>query len=185
MSKQLSIGIILGSNGLTGAAKLAAIMADDLAEAGHIVYILVPIMPYYYYFVTVGKKPLNWFKNTAPYFLRWILKPKFSFHQMVDIKYPKGKIHTKFTLIYASKKQLDKLDYLIINGIGDSIVYRNRFPENKQLYIVNQLEERSHNNPDYIGVRQAFKGKCIAISPFMAEELAKQIEKPKHKYSLK
>lgn len=178
MAQKLSIGIILASNGMNGIAKLSAMMADDLAMAGHTATIFVPIMPYYYYFVTVGRKPLHWIKNTLPYVSRWVKNRKFSFQDMLDHNYVLGSASVKFVLTSASRKQLQSLDYLIVNGIGDVLMYKDKFPQERQIYIVNQLEERSHNNPRYITDRQSFKGKFVAISEFMAETLSLQIKVP-------
>ena len=48
---------------MNGPAKLTAIMANDLAQAGHKVSIFIPILPYYYYFVVIGLKVFTGLKD--------------------------------------------------------------------------------------------------------------------------
>lgn len=178
MAKTLSIGIVVTSHGMNGPAKLTAIMANDLAQAGHKVSIFIPILPYYYYFVVIAKRPISWLKNMIPYVKLWIRNRKFAFQPMLTENQEPGSISTKFVLTYASKRTLRNLDHLIVNGIGDVAMYKDRFPQTRQIYIVNQLEERAQNRPEYIEIRKTFPGRLVAISEFMARKLSEQVEKP-------
>ena len=81
---KLSVGIVLTSNNLGGASKLSAMMANDLASGGHKVSIFMPILPFYYYYVTLARRPLSWLKAMVPYARDWVRHRRFAFHDMLN-----------------------------------------------------------------------------------------------------
>lgn len=178
MQSKLSVGIVLPSNNLGGACKLTAMMANDLASIGHRVTIFMPVLPFYYYHVTVAHRPLSWLKHMVPYATEWVRHHRFAFHEMLNHEQPGGRISVRSVLTYAPKWRLKKFDWLVVNGISDVIMYQNRFPQDRQVYIVNQLEEHAHRRDEFKKVRQSFKGRIVAISPFTARMLGEHIETP-------
>ena len=66
MSDNLSVGLISASNLRVGRTKLVAMAAGDLDRAGHDVKVFTPLLPWYYYFVSLGKHPLRRLKYVLP-----------------------------------------------------------------------------------------------------------------------
>ena len=179
MQHKLSIGIVVPSNAVGGVCKLVAMMANDLAGSGHDVSLYLPILPFYYYFVTVRHRPLSWLKAMVPCLSDWVHHHRFAFQEMLNLEQESGRITTKFVLMRASKGQLKKHDWLILNGISDVIEYQPRFPQDRQVYLVHNVPEHAHGHQDeFKKVRQSFKGRIIAISPFVARELGHHIATP-------
>lgn len=179
MSDKLSVGIVVTSNTVGGVCKLAAMMANDLAGSGHDVSLYVPVLPFYYYFVTLRHRPMSWLKAMLPYANDWVRHHRFIFKEMLDHQHARGRISTKFVPMRASKGQLKKHDWLILNGISDVIEYRHRFPQDRQVYLVHNIPEYAHGNEDeFKRVRQSFRGGIVAISPFVARELSIHVPPP-------
>jgi len=175
---QMSIGIVITSNSTNGICKLAALMANDLSSKGFVVTIYMPIIPYYTIFVKIHKKPIYWLTRVAPfYFWKWIFNKKFSFYSMLAPHLIKeNKIITKFVIIGASIKQLSKHSNLVINGISDIIYYKTKFPQNRQIYLVNQLEEENQGHSNYFqSIRKSFNGRIVTHCDFMQQELLKHL----------
>ena len=66
MSDNLSVGLISASNLRVGRTKLVAMAAGDLDRAGHDVKVFTPLLPWYYYFASLGKHPLRRLKYVLP-----------------------------------------------------------------------------------------------------------------------
>lgn len=179
MPNKLSVGIVLPSNTVGGACKLAAMMANDLAGSGHNVSLYMPVLPYYYYFVTLRHRPMSWMKAMLPYVGDWVRHRRFAFQEMLNNEQPRGRISVNFVLMHASKRQLKKHDWLVLNGISDIIEYQRRFPQVRQIYLVNNLPEHAHGHKaEFDNVQRSFRGRIVAISPFVARELSDHIETP-------
>ena len=72
-----SIGIILNSNQVGGIPKLSAMMANDISNNYTEVFIYVPIIPFYTYYVSIFKKSIFWLLKIVPfYFFKWLFQKK-------------------------------------------------------------------------------------------------------------
>lgn len=179
MSTELSIGIAIQSNARGGPQKVSAVAAWDLARSGHKVTIFIPVLPYYYYLATLNKAPLRWLRSTAPYIRDWALSRRFLFQELLDEDGVRERVSVRFVPQRASKRQLKRVDYLIVHSIAQVSEYQDRFPQNRQVYLVHHPEERNHNHADaFRTIRQAFAGKLLVISPFTAQEISDHISDP-------
>ena len=107
--------------------------ANDLALKGYDVQVFVPLLPWYYYFVSLGKNPLRWLRYVWPHFFGCIRERKFSFLEMLSDNKLNNRARTKFVLRKASANQLGKMDYLILISVEQMTYYRDRFPQEKQI----------------------------------------------------
>lgn len=175
-----SIGIIANSNEIGGINKLIAMMANDITEKNFDVCIYVPILPWYTYYVLVFKKFFFWILRIVPhYFFRWIFKRKSSLLDLLNTsKLKSKKIQIIYYLYKIDKSYLKKHDRLILNGIGSLIECKNLFPQEKQIYLVNQIEEIYHGKQytDYYrNIRKNFKGNVITHCNFMKKFLKEDV----------
>ena len=171
-----SIGIIANSNDIGGINKLIAMMANDIVNKNFHVSIYVPILPWYTYYVLTFKRFFFWALRISPFYLfRWLFKNKSSLLDLLDkSKLRSKKIKVIYYLYKVNKLNLKKHDQLIINGIGSLIECKNLFPQEKQIYLVNQIEELHHGNQytDYYrNVRKNFKGNVVTHCNFMKKFL--------------
>lgn len=179
MSKT-SVGILVNQNGYNGIAKLSAMMANDLANKNCNVIIYVPIFPYYFYFFKIFKNIRNyifWFKYffLVPLFNIFLKKNFFAMQDILNKKkLYKNFIKIKFYFFKISKKEIQNLDYLIVNGIGDLMQYANIIEQKKITYLVNQIEEKYHGSKYtklYEKIRRNFKGNTITHCNFMKNKM--------------
>ena len=136
-------------------------MAVDLARAGHKVTIFASALPHYYYFVSLRKRPLSWLKYVIGYVRDWARGQKFFFNEMLEDDMGDtngiGRIKFKFVPMSASKNQLKGLDYLIFHSIAQVEEYRNKFPQDRQIYLLHHLEEHNHGSHEvFKGIRRGF-----------------------------
>ena len=169
----LRIGMVVPSNMKGGAQKIAAMAACDLARAGHAVSIFVPVLPYSYYFVELRGEPLLWMRVAATYASDWLRHRRFAFHEIVDPVKGRvrdesgGLLRVQWVARYVPQAELARLDYLVVFTIAQVAEYRDRFPQERQVYHMLHTEEREHGHADILrGVRRNFRGKIVAISPF-------------------
>lgn len=171
-----SIGIIANSNDIGGVNKLIAMMANDLSNHNTNVYIYVPILPYHTYYVKIFKKFFFWFLKIVPfYFFKWLIKKPSSLDDLLDkTKILNQNIKIKFYLYKLDGLNLKKHDKLILNGIGNVIDCQNIYPQNKQIYLINQVEEINHGlefAKKYKEIRKKFKGRILTHSNFTRKML--------------
>lgn len=179
--KKIKVGILLTNNQKGGIGKLSAMMANDIGDQNTEVILFVPILPYYTYYFKIFKRPIFWIFKIAPNYLKkWILKPKFSFHEILNKKKLKnGKIKIKFIIKKISLTDLYSLDSIILNGIGDVYEYQFSKVPNK-IYLVNQLEEVvSGHKKLFQKIRKNFKGKIVTHCNYMKKKLSSHIKAPK------
>ena len=173
MPEPLSVGIVLPSNTIGGPQKLSAIMAADLAQEGHHVTIFASVLPHYYYYVTLGKRPIPWLKYVLHYVKAWALDRKFFFKELLEDAKVSGQVRFRFVPRSASKKQLNGLDCLVYHSIAQVEEYRNKFPQNRQIYLLHHLEEHNHGSREiFKQARRSFAGSILVVSPFTAREVA-------------
>jgi len=174
-----SVGIVVPANIRGGPEKASAILASSLAEAGYRVVIFVPILPWYYYFVSLDKNPLMWLRYSLPILRRWLRKREFAFSELLDQKNSRSRISVKFVLRYASKRQLKGLDCLYVDSIAQVYDYRHRFPQQRQIYLLWHPEEHSHGHAEkFKEIRKSFSGKIIVASPVIAKQVSDHIANP-------
>ena len=173
------IGILVTSNSFGGIAKLSAMMANDLSKQNNIVKIYIPILPYYTFYVKIFKRPLLWIRL---FFIRYLIKhffyKKFCFEDILNKKnINSGLINIKFILTTIKKNDLDSLDCLILNGIGDVKEYQG-FKIKKKIYLVNQIEEiySKKYKKIYEKLRKNFKGDIVTHCNFMQNKLSNHIK---------
>jgi hypothetical protein len=178
--KKTSIGILVNQNGYNGIAKLSAMMANDLANKNCDVIIYVPIFPFYFYFFKIFKNIRNyifWFIYffLIPLFNIFLKKNFFAMHDILNKKKLYNNfIKIKFYFFKISKKEIQNLDHLIVNGIGDIIQYANIIEQKKITYLVNQIEEKYHGSKYtklYQKIRRNFKGNTITHCDFMKNKM--------------
>lgn len=176
-----SIGILVNSNGKNGICKLAALMANDLADENTEVTIHIPIMPYYLYYIKIFKKPVYYCLKLVPFYLKKYFSDRtFGFYDILSKdKVSRGLIKTKYFLISINKRVLSQHSILILNGIGDVVAYENKFPQVNQVYLVNQIEEEYHGAKYirfYENIRKGFKGLILTHCEFMKRKFSHYIE---------
>tara|TARA_Y100000591_G_C21783707_1_gene672558 strand:- start:21 stop:1145 length:1125 start_codon:yes stop_codon:yes gene_type:complete len=175
------VGILLTNNLRGGIARLSAMMANDIGNKHTDVVIFIPILPYFTYYFKVFKRPIFWLLKIAPTYLKnWIFDNKFVYQEILNKKKISKKIiKTKFFVKRISKKNLDSLDCIIFNGIGD--VYEYQFTNiKKKIYLVNQLEEViSGHKKLFQKIRRNFNGKIITHCNFMKKKLSSHVNKIK------
>ena len=166
-----SVGIIVPSNNQAGAQKLAAICAADLSKCGFKVRMFIPRLPYFYYFVTLKKKPLTWLKTVRHYVIAYLRNPHFVFRELVGGENGEH-VSTRNILRIPLRKRLSGLDCLIVMTIAQIAELKGRFPQEKTLYYILHPEERVYGHYDlFRKMRLTFKGKMVALSPWTAGEL--------------
>lgn len=173
------IGILITTNTYGGIAKLSAMMANDIANKNIEVTIFIPIIPYHTYYIKIFNRPLFWiFKIIPEYIKKWIFKPNFAFKDVLDIKKVNRKIiKTKFILTSISQKDLNTLDCIILNGVGDVFRYKDTNIK-KKIYLVNQIEEiQSGNKKKFEKIRRSFNGEIITHCNFMKKKLSNHLKK--------
>lgn len=175
-----SIGIIANSNEIGGINKLIAMIANDIANEDYDVYIYVPILPWYTYYVLIFKRLFFWILRIVPfYFLRWILRRKSPLLDALNSSMLENKkIKIKYYYHKISNYNLLKHEKLIVNGIGSVIECENLFPQEKQIYLINQIEEIYHGEKYtnfYKDVRKKFKGTVITHCNFMKKFLSDDV----------
>ena len=150
--------------------------AGDLARKGYDVHVFVPLLPWYYYFVSLGKHPLRWLRYVWPHLIGCIQERRFSFHEMLSDDETHQRVRTKFVLRKASTNHLRKMDYLVLISVEQMTYYRDRFPQEKQIYLLLHPEERVHANGDlFTKLRKSFRGKTLVVSPVIAQEVSDHI----------
>ena len=179
MPKSLSVGIVVPSNVKGGPQKIAAIMASDLARDGHNVTIFAAVLPHYYYFVSLGKRPVHWLKYALRYAKDWASDRKFSFQELLEDPDVSERVRVKFVPRSASKGQLKGMDCLILHSIAQVVEYRDKFPQDRQIYLLWHPEEQNHGNQDtFKAIRNSFNGTIVVTSKFVAREIADHIPDP-------
>ena len=173
------IGILVTSNSFGGIAKLSAMMANDLSKQNNIVNIYIPILPYYTFYIKIFKKPFIWIRL---FFIRYLKKyffyKKFCFeHILIKKNIDSGLINIKFIFTTIKKNELDRLDCLILNGIGDIKEYQDSQIK-KKIYLVNQIEEiySKKQKKIYEKLRKNFKGDVVTHCNFMQMKLSNQVK---------
>jgi hypothetical protein len=172
MPGSLAVGIVSASNQRVGGAKLVATAAADLARQGHSVTIFVPLFPWYYYFVSLGRHPLRWLRYVLPHVRTWLRHRRFSFQELLSENGTGTRVKVRFVVRRARKGQLRGLDRLILNSIEQVVYYETRFPQDKQIYLLLHPEEHAHGNADlFQDLRSSFRGNTLVISPAIAREV--------------
>ena len=179
MPPTLEVGIVLPSNQRTGMRKHQTITALDLARHGPKVTIFIPLLPWYYYFVSLGRRPLLWLRYVLPHVRNWPRDRNFPFQELLSETEIRDRVSVRFIARRASKKQLQRLDCLIVNSIEQVVQYENQFPQDKQIYLLHHPEEHAHGHADlFRELRKSFRGKTLVISPFVAREVSDHIPNP-------
>ena len=179
MAKSLRIGIITASNFKGGPQKANAIMAVSLAKRGHQVTIFAPLLPWYYFFVTVRHQPLVWLRYALPNLKMWLKNRRFSFSELLEEADVRDRVTVKFVIRYASKRQLKDLDTLYVDSVAQVHDYQSRFPQDRQIYLIWHPDEQNHGHAEiFREMRNQFQGKILVASPFTANEVSDHIVDP-------
>ena len=144
VSDHLRIGIVLPANLLGGPQKIAAIAALDLAKNGHEVTIILPLAPYFYYHVSLGRNVLRWVKQSIGHFREWFKNPSFVFEELLldsSVDFP---IRTKFVIRKSSRRALSKFDRVVVHSIAQVNEYARIYPQENQIYLLWHPEEHVH-----------------------------------------
>ena len=179
MPHKFNVGIVLPAHYHGGIAKLSTMAALDLAGAGHSVTIFIPLMPHYYYHVTLGKHPLTWLKASVRHLKYWARTRTFYFQDMLTGQEGSEFVSVNFVLRRASKAALKKFDYLILHSIAGVSEYKKHFPQERQIYLVHHPEEQDHGQSEvFRKLRSDFKGKILAVSPATTREIENHVPDP-------
>ena len=179
LNERLTIGIIVPSNNQSGAQKLAALCSIDLACHGHDVHLFIPRLPYYYYLVTLGKKPFEWLRLVRHYIIGFIRNRRFCYDDLIQTSSANHRIHIRNILRHPSKLQVSELDCLLVMTIAQVVEVQKIYPEEKIIYQLHHPEELVCGFPDvFRSVRSNFKGRIIAISPWTAQQVVDHIPEP-------
>ena len=176
MPQVLSVGIVLPANNMGGPQKVSTIAALDLARHGHHVSLFLPVLPYHYYFVSLGRNRLAWLRAVLPYVRDWARGSKFNFQDIQDSPH---QISVRFIARKIPTKYLKELDYLIIHSIAQLAEYKDSFLQQRQIYLLHHPEEHIHGHADeFSEMRRSFQGKIVTISPFTAGQVADHLPDP-------
>lgn len=179
MSEPKSVGIVLPANIPGGPQKISAVAAIDLARSGHDVVIFLPILPYYYYRVVLGKRRLSWVKAAARSAKSWARSRRFSFQDLLDDSGVSDRITVRFVVRKASRRHLRGIDRLIVHSIAEVHDYQNIFPQERQIYLLWHPEEDIHGHEEIIkNMRTSFKGKIVISSRFTGNEVSDHVPNP-------
>ncbi len=180
MPGNLSIGIVLPSNIKGGPQKVTAIAAVDLARSGHRVSIFVPVLPYYYYSVSLGQGYWFWLRHRLPPYVKdWLHNRKFTFQDLLNEEDVFGRVSVQFVARCASRRQVAACDYLIVHTIAQVAEYQHLFPQERQIYLLQHPEEHVHRHADiFKALRKSFKGEILVSSPFTAREVIDHVSNP-------
>ena len=167
------------ANNTGGPQKVSAVAALDLARNGYNVTLFLPVLPYYYYFVSLGNRPIAWLRAGFSHVKAWVRIRRFTFQDVISQGEMAGRVRVKFVLRQASSKQLQGLDYLIIHSIAQVSEYLRRFPQERQIYLLHHPEEQQHGHAkEFQRLRESFEGKILVISPFTAREVKHHVLDP-------
>jgi glycosyltransferase involved in cell wall biosynthesis len=73
----------------------------------------------------------------------------------------------------ASRRQLEHLNYILLYTIAQVDDYADRFPQERQIYLIPHPEEHSHGNAEtFQRMRAAFKGKIQVVSPMTGRSIS-------------
>jgi len=176
----LNIGIIIPANHQGGISKLSTIAALDLANAGHNISIIVPLMPYHYYYVALGNRRLAWIKSSVRHIQRRFHRKPFYSQGLLSDSEHQDKVSINFVLRQASRSSLKQLDWLILHSIAGIAEYRGKYPQARQIYICHHPEEWDHGHTEsFRELRTSFEGKILAVSAKTALELANYMASPR------
>lgn len=179
MSDPKPVAMVLPVNILGGPQKIAAIAAIDLARNGHDVTIFLPVLPYYYYSVVLGRRRLSWIKSALLSARDWTKKRRFSFQDLLDESGVGDRISVRFVARAASKRQLSRFDRLIVHTIAQVHEYRDKFPQERQIYLLWHPEEDIHGHKEtFRSMRVSFEGKIVISSRFTGDEVADHVPSP-------
>ena len=173
---QINLAMVMPSSHGSSVQKIMTIAALDLARNGHQVTIFVPLLSWYYYFVSLRRQPLLWLRYIVPNLRNLTRQRKTHFNELLSEEESANRVTVRFVLMRASRKQLSKFDYLLINSIDNVVGYEDRFEGQRQLYMVHHPEEHIHGYAEvFKRLRQDFKGKILTISSFTARELGDHV----------
>ena len=169
---QTTVAIVLPSNNIAGPQKLSALWARDLAANGFQVEVLVPSLPYWYYYVRLH----GGFRN----FLRWmriginslwsVFRRGFAFADLAG-----GCVNYRSVLLPLMPR-LSHVDILIVHGIGELIELSPKFPQDRMIYYLHHPEEITHGHAGRLkAVRSDFRGTLIANSPWTRDAVADHV----------
>lgn len=180
MADRLNIGIVVPSNFRGGPQKISAIAAADFARNGHEASIFVPVLPYYYYSVSVGRGYWFWVRRRLPPYVKdWIRTRTFCFQDLLNETSHASSVSVRCVPRRASRRQVARCNYLIIHTIAQVAEYQTVFPQERQIYLLHHPEERVHGHADiFRGLRRAFRGKILVVSPSTAREVTDHIPDP-------
>ena len=179
--KFLNIGIIVPSNNQAGPQKLAALGAIDLSKNGHHVSLFIPRLPYYYYFVTLRRDPVQWIRLARHYVREYMRDRSFSFQDILNASNSSisDKIKIKNVWRTPAKQHMKGLDAVWVMTIAQVVELEYRFPQEKTIYQIHHPEEIVHDYAEtFQRIRARFKGKIVAISPWTANLVSNHIKKP-------
>lgn len=177
----LNIGIIVPSNNRAGPQKLAALAAMDLSRHGCRLQLFVPRLPYYYYFVTLRKKRMQWVRLVRHYVTAYVRNRSYSFQDLIDTcpKTVSERISIKNVCRCPLKNQMKGLDAVLVMTIAQVVELESLYPQEKTIYQIHHPEEIIHGHHDTLHrIRKAFRGRTIAISPWTAQAVSDHIEQP-------
>ena len=179
MSAPKPVSIVLPANILGGPQKISAIAAIDLARNGHEVTIFLPILPYYYYNVVLGKRLLSWVRHVYRFAKNWALVRRFCCQELLEESGVGDRISVRFVARTASKNQLRAFDRLIVHSIAQIHEYQEKFPQERQIYLLWHPEEDIHGHKMiFRSIRTSFKGKIVVSSRFTGDEVSDHISLP-------
>ena len=177
----LNIGIIVPSNNRAGPQKLAALGAIDLSTHGHRVYLFIPRLPYFYYFVTLRRDPVQWIRLVRHYVRGYMRDRSFSFQDILNASKSSisKNIHIKNVWRTPARREMKGLDAVWVMTIAQVVELESRYPQEKTIYQIHHPEEIVHYHAQtFQGIRAHFKGNIIAISPRTADSVSDHIGKP-------
>ena len=172
-NKRLTIGLIVPANNWGGPQKLAAICVNDLLRLGYRVELFIPRLPYFYYFVTLKGHWRIWLQYVRFHVSAYLKDRSFIFSRILQAGTAGKRLRVQNVLRRPSKRQLDRIDFLLVMTIAQVAELEGVYPQEKIIYQIHHPEELVHGHAEIIQrIRTRFRGKIIAISPRTADSVS-------------
>lgn len=159
---------------MAGPQKLAALCGRDLIKSGFNVEILVPRLPYWYYFIILRGDLVNilrWIRLSISCLWSWFRNRGYAFQELAS-----DLVRYKSVLRRPGRRHLANADVLIVMSIEHIVQLADDFPPERTIYYLLHPEEVALGSAEKLrAARSQFRGAVIALSPKTREAVADHV----------
>jgi glycosyltransferase involved in cell wall biosynthesis len=170
-----TIAIVLPSNNIAGPQKLAALCAQDLVANGFDVEVLVPRLPYWFYYITLRgdfRHILRWLRLATASLWSWLSSRSFSFQDLAS-----SSVNYRSVLRRPRRRHLAHVDVVVVMSIEHVIGLADMFQPERTIYYLLHPEEIGLGCAERLrAARSAFRGTVIALSPCTRDAVADHVD---------